>query len=233
MNNFLAGLDVRAQGAKDVAEYLVAEIKGGRLRTGMKLPSERALSTQFNASRGSVRRILSELRDNGLIESSLGSGTFVSSKADELLPKTTSLPAVNISPAELMEARRLIEPLMPALAARHATAADFARMHECIEESEAATTIDEFEYWDGELHKAIAVATHNSFFLLVLELTNQVREQGEWGSLKRKSLTPQRREDYQQQHRQIVEALVDRNAERAQQLLRDHLDQIQVNLFET
>lgn len=231
MNKLLEDLDVRTEGAKNVAEFLIAQIQEGRLRAGVKLPSERVLSTQFGVSRGSVRRVLAEFRNKGLIEPSLGSGTFVSEEAEALIPKTTSLPAVNVSPAELMEARRMIEPLMPSLVVRNATPDDFARMQQCLVESEQAIEIDDFEYWDGELHKAFAVATHNSFFLLVLELTNKVREQGEWGSLKRKSLTPERREQYQQQHRQIVAALIDRDAERAQALLLAHLDQIQENLF--
>jgi len=231
LNDFLARLDVRTQGAKDVAEFLLAEIQGGRLPAGVKLPSERTLSARFNVSRGSVRRVLAEFRDQGLIEPALGSGTFVSSKAERLLVKSTVIPAMNISPAELMEARQLIEPLMPALIVRNATAADFTRMQECLDKSEQATTIDDFEHWDGELHKTFALATHNSFFLQVLELTNKVREQAEWGALKRNSLTPARRQQYEEQHRQIVAALIDRDAERAQATLRGHLNQIHDNLF--
>lgn len=232
LNDFLARLDVRTQGARDVAEFLFTEIQSGRLPAGVKLPSERLLSTQFGVSRGSVRRVLSEFRDQGFIESALGSGTFVSKKAEDLLTKSPSVPEMNVSPAELMEARQLIEPLMPALIVRNATAVDFSRMQECLEKSEQAITIDDFEYWDGELHRTFALATHNSFFLRVLELTNKVRDQAEWGSLKRNSLTPTRRQQYEQQHRQIVLALIDRDAERAQTFLREHLDQIYDNLFE-
>jgi DNA-binding FadR family transcriptional regulator len=91
--------------------------------------------------------------------------------------------------------------------------------------------VEEFEHWDGELHRTFALATHNSFFLKVLELTNRVREQGEWGRLKRHSLTPERRKEYEAQHRAIVETLRDRDAEQAGQMLTGHLRQIQHNLF--
>src|SRR3546814_2207255 len=94
-----------------------------------------------------------------------------------------------------MEARLLIEPLMPSLIVRNASAADFALMQECIEKSEAAQTIEDFEHWDEALHRAFAQATHNSFFLHILDLTNRVREQGEWGRLKRNSLTAERRSE--------------------------------------
>src|SRR3546814_16454240 len=83
-------------------------------------------------------------------------------------------------------------------------------MQECIEKSEAAQTIEDFEHWDEALHRAFAQATHNSFFLHILDLTNRVREQGEWGRLKRNSLTAARRRQYETQHRGIVDALKER-----------------------
>jgi len=227
---------VRAAGAKALAAFLTEEIASGRLRAGMKLPAERHLSEQFAASRGAVRRVLQDLKDRGLITQTVGSGTFVSPGASQALPPPAlddeeRITGGQTSPAELMEARLLIEPLMPRLIAKNATGADFVKMMECIERSEASQTIEEFEHWDGELHRAFAIATHNSFFIKILELTNRVREQGEWGRLKARSLTPERRLEYQTQHRAIVEALRDRDAHAASEALTGHLRQIQLNLF--
>jgi DNA-binding FadR family transcriptional regulator len=222
---------LRSTGAKALSRYLREEILGGRLRAGVKLPPERELSARFGASRGSVRRVLSDLRERGLITQSVGSGTFVSEQAEVLVQGRTPRFDGNVSPAELMEARRLIEPLLPAMIARNATAADFAAMTHCLEQSEAAATIEQFEHWDGALHKAFSVATHNAFFMQILELMNQVREQGEWGRLKRNSLTPARRAQYERQHRAMVNALRDRDAAQAAALMVEHLDQIQRNLF--
>ncbi|RZS78007.1 FadR/GntR family transcriptional regulator [Pigmentiphaga kullae] len=222
----------RAPGAKELMHHLLGEISSGRLHVGVKLPPERELSQRFAISRGSVRRVLADLRTRGLIIQSVGSGTFVAEGAQALAGGPAPAPEVSTSPAELMEARLLIEPLMPALIARNANAADFARMQQCVEESEIAASIEAFEHWDGELHKSFAEATHNSFFLQILELTNRVREQGEWGRLKRRSLTPERRAQYQRQHRAIVEALKDRDAAQARDLLLGHLQQIRQNLFD-
>lgn len=235
MSEVEAKSPVRAAGARALAAYLQDEIASGRLRDGVKLPAERQLSEQFGASRGAVRRVLQDLKDRGLITQTVGSGTFVLPGAAKSLPAPDilidPLAETQTSPSELMEARLLIEPLMPKLIARNATSSDFARMSECIERSEEAKTVEEFEHWDGELHRTFALATHNSFFLKVLELTNRVREQGEWGRLKRRSLTPERRKEYEAQHRAIVEALRDRDAEHAGELLTGHLRQIQHNLF--
>jgi DNA-binding FadR family transcriptional regulator len=221
----------RSDGLRALSDYLLKEMSEGGLRQGVKLPPERELSERFRISRGSVRRVLAHFRDQGLITQTVGSGTFVSAQAESLRQPHEDPVPIHTSPAELMVARLLIEPLMPGLIVQNATAADFQRMVQCIEHSEAAGSIEEFEHWDEALHRSFAHATHNSFFVRVLDLTNQVREQGEWGRLKRISLTPETRRQYEIQHRAIVEALKDRDAVQARQLLVEHLEQIQANLF--
>jgi DNA-binding FadR family transcriptional regulator len=227
-------LGMRAAGAKALAAYLLQEMSSGRLSEGMKLPPERKLSETFGASRGTVRRVLQDFKAKGLIAQAVGSGTFVLAGAHAMVEATAvddAGQAIETSPAELMEARLLIEPLMPLLIASHATASDFARMDECLVNAESADTIEEFEHWDAELHKSFAAATHNSFFLQILDLINDVRERGEWGRLKQQSMTPARRKDYEVQHRALVAALRDRDASAASTAMQEHLRQIQRNLF--
>jgi GntR family transcriptional regulator, uxu operon transcriptional repressor len=60
---------------------------------------------------------------------------------------------------------------------------------------------------------------------------NEVREQGEWGRLKHLTLTPERRRDYEAQHRAIVAALCDRDAEAAGKEFRVHLRHVEQDLF--
>ncbi|MDS1141372.1 FCD domain-containing protein [Pusillimonas sp. SM2304] len=222
---------VRTAGIRALSDHLLLEMSQGSLRQGVKLPPERELGERFGISRGSVRRVLGHFREQGLITQTVGSGTFVSAQAESLRQTQAEPAAVHTSPAELMVARLLIEPLMPGLIVQHATAADFQHMADCLERSEAADSIEEFEHWDEALHRSFAHATHNSFFVQILDLTNKVREQGEWGRLKRISLTPDTRRQYEAQHRAIVEALKDRDAVLARRCLIEHLEQIQSNLF--
>ncbi|SDM17391.1 transcriptional regulator, GntR family [Franzmannia pantelleriensis] len=237
MSEKTLGKAVRADGARSLARYLQQQIESGNFPAGHRLPTERELSERFAASRGAVRRVLGNFKQQGLITQVVGSGTFVSEQVSELVPQREEPVvgargvAVQTSPAQLMEARLLIEPQMVALIVRYATASDFERMDECIVRSEAATAIEAFEHWDGALHQAFAEATHNSFFLRILELTNVVREEGEWGRLKRVSLTPERRKRYEMQHRAIVAALRDRDEDTARALLEEHLREVQKNLF--
>ncbi|MEO8139338.1 MAG: PLP-dependent aminotransferase family protein [Gemmatimonadota bacterium] len=61
---------------------LRAEILGGRLRPGSRLPATRDLARQYGLSRGTLVSAFERLKSEGYIEGSIGSGTFVS----EVLP---------------------------------------------------------------------------------------------------------------------------------------------------
>ncbi len=201
-------------------------------RAGQRIPTERDLSGQFGLSRSVVRRVLADMKEKRLITQTVGSGTYVSEHVAEALMATANRAGtLPTSPAELMSARIALEPAIIAMVVVNATSVDFARMHECCGKGEAARTLEQFERWDALLHEAIADAAHNSVISKTFRLMNQVRAQGEWGALKRRSATPQRRLEYQRQHRALVTALQDRDAARATQLCLDHLRHVRQNLL--
>ncbi|MDO9405246.1 MAG: FadR/GntR family transcriptional regulator [Polaromonas sp.] len=211
-------------------QALLDGLRSGRWIAGDRLPAERQLCEQFGIGRTALRRVLRELRESGLIEQVVGSGTYVAADLDQKLPVPTPS-ATAVSPAELMEARLLLEPLMVDLVVGRATAADFDGLEECCRNAEAAGTLEEFEHWDGMLHERIAQATHNGFFITVFRQVSEVRRHGEWGMLKKKSVTPERRAQYQQEHRALVAALRNRDADQARRLMLLHLQVVQANLL--
>lgn len=215
-----------------VVVFFLDEIAAGRLKPTAKIPSERELSDSLRVSRGTVRKALDELERKGLIKRRPGSGTFVTELAPEYVSAQGAAAAVpEISPAKLMEARIAIEPQMAALIVHNASNEDFDHMAYCLQKSEQADSIEQFEYWDEAFHKALAEATHNPFFAYLLKQINLIRAQSEWGVLKKKSLTAQARAQYQEQHQQILAALKKRDAKQAQQLLLEHLWLIDQHLF--
>src|SRR3954471_8212111 len=60
-----------------VYRVLLDQIEHGLLPRGARLPPERVLSERYDVSRATVRRALRDLADQGLIESWVGRGTFV------------------------------------------------------------------------------------------------------------------------------------------------------------
>jgi DNA-binding FadR family transcriptional regulator len=212
-------------------EALLADLRNERWHPGQRLPTERQISELHGVGRSTVRRVLGQMKALGLITQIVGSGTYVTEDFAEKLP-VRHAPDIGISPAELMEARLIFEPGLIELVVRNGTASDFNDMEECCRQSEAAATLEQFEYWDGAFHQKIADATHNNFVISVFDLINKVRERGEWGLLKKKSVTPERRNTYQKEHRALLHALRNRDAETARESILSHLVNVRRNLFD-
>lgn len=213
-----------------IRDFIIHAATNGTLAPGAKLPTERELAKRFALPRNAVRRTLSQLEAEGSITRHVGRGTFLANHAGT----GGDFPADNASqtsPAELMEARLRLEPTLAELVVTNATQADFDRMEMCLEKAEKAATLDEFELWDAALHQALAAATHNRFVIRVLDMVTAVRHQSEWGKLKDRIVTPERRLKYQEEHRDIVRALKDRDADRARAFIVTHLQHARRNLF--
>lgn len=221
--------------ALTLREAILDKLRSRNWRAGQRIPAERELGENYGLSRSTVRRVLAEFKRQQLIVQSVGSGTYVSPSVDEALavlgPAGPADLAAGVSPAELMSARLVLEPAVIDMVIGNATGADFGRMDECNRRAEQATTLEEFELWDGRLHEAIADAAHNRFISGVFRLMNQARAQGEWGVLKRRSASPERRLEYLAQHRALVEALKQRDAARARALCLKHLVQVRTNML--
>ncbi len=83
---------------RQVADDLIGEIRGGRLRVGQTLPGELELGEHFGVSRHTVREALRRLEELGLIARHQGIGTVV-------LARESSQSYVQMvrSPAQLMQ----------------------------------------------------------------------------------------------------------------------------------
>jgi DNA-binding FadR family transcriptional regulator len=218
--------------ASTLRGFIVANLQSGQWRAGDRLPTERELSGQFGLGRTAVRKVLQELKALDVIRQTVGSGTYVTDRAASALEALASEdPVRQTSPAQLMEARLALEPAIIEMVIGNATAADFAQMDACCAKSEKAKTLEEFEYWDGMLHEVIASAARNTFIASVFKLMNQVRAQGEWGVLKRRSVTPERRVQYQSEHRALVRAIKERDLPQAKALATSHLLHVRKNLL--
>lgn len=220
------------ENAESLRQAILDQLTTRQWRAGHRLPTERDLGEQYGLSRSTVRRVLQDFKRKQLIKQTVGSGTYVTDNVQQLLGELSPLgPAEVTSPSELMSARLVLEPAIIEMVIGNATGADFQRMDECNAHAEAAKTLEDFEHWDAALHEAIAEAAHNSFILSVFRLMNEVRSQAEWGVLKRRSATPERRLDYQQEHRALVAALRERDATRAKALCLAHLVHVRTNML--
>lgn len=210
-----------------VHEFLNQALAGGGYAPGAKLPTERALSEQIGVPRSAVRDALSVLEARGAVTRIVGSGTYVSESAPPAPPARHR----DVSPAEIMAARLVVEPRLALLIVTHATASDFERMDACNQSAEAAPDFETFERWDAALHQVMAEATHNRLIIDIYREVTEARDRTEWGDLKRRSINAERRATYQADHRVIVTALRARDSMAAERAIEDHLKTVRGNLF--
>jgi GntR family transcriptional regulator/MocR family aminotransferase len=76
---------------------LRGDILAGRLRPGSRLPATRDLATQYGLSRGTVVSAFEELKSEGYLHGSRGSGTYVSSVLPESLLQVAPEPRQRLS----------------------------------------------------------------------------------------------------------------------------------------
>lgn len=221
----------RPQNSALAENFVLNAIASGRYRAGDKLPTERRLSEQLGITRNAVRTALARLEAQGRVTRLVGSGTYVSMLKGEKEVDARQGCTIEASPLEIMETRLLVEPKLASLVVAHATSRDLERLHVCMTNAEAAKSFQEFELWDARLHQAIAEASHNRLMISIYGTITAARDQTEWGELKRRSVTVERRELYETQHRSIVTALRDRDAIRAEAAALQHLRSIRHNLL--
>lgn len=212
-------------------EFVEAEIGGRGLAVGARLPTERELVARSGQNRTTVRRALERLEAAGRIVRHVGRGTFVASSASA--PGHDLPPVEATSPAEIMEARLVLEPLLVSLAAKAATNADVTEIARCAAGGDRAESHDDFEVWDTAFHRAIAAATHNTLLARSYDMVSAARqEQPLWGTLKRRSYSTARRDEYRHDHREIAALLAERDARGCADAMRAHLRRVRDHLLD-
>ena len=124
-----------------------------------------------------------------------------------------------------------MEPEFAREAALSATAEDIAEMHRCLAGSRRAETWRQYENWDNRLHRAIAVASHNTVLLALSDMLNAVRRAVAWGRLRPASVSPPADHHSFAQHEAIVAAIEDRDLTEAANRMRLHLQTVQQKLL--
>ncbi|MEB6550812.1 PLP-dependent aminotransferase family protein [Heyndrickxia sporothermodurans] len=68
-----------------IVEWMKTRIERGDWTVGTKLPTQRHLAVQFEVNRSTINLVLDELKADGLLESKIGSGTFVANNSWNVL----------------------------------------------------------------------------------------------------------------------------------------------------
>jgi GntR family uxuAB operon transcriptional repressor len=218
---------------RELAARILAEAERASLVAGSRLPTERAFAHDLQVTRTEVRHALALLESAGKISRAVGRGTFLrqSSVSAASSGGATGSPLADVSPADVMTARSLLEPHAMPLAVAYATRQDIQEMERCLLGADSADTYADFEAWDLALHRSIMAATHNPLVLRLYAAIEDARRGQLWGQLKLRSDSPERRDLYKCEHHAIVQALKERDSEQAVVAMTEHLASVAANLL--
>ncbi len=183
-------------------------IVAGALAPGSRL-AQGDLADRLGISRGSVREALRRLAGDGLVDFEVNRGFFVAEAAlDDVRQR--------------LEARLALEPEIARLAAGRRSDADLELMRTTIEAEASAHTSDEVHDASRAFHVAVAGATQNQAFTKLLD-SLWIADVGR-RLLAQRSRAAKWQDSDVEEHRQILVALKDGDAERAARLMRAHVE---------
>jgi GntR family transcriptional regulator, transcriptional repressor for pyruvate dehydrogenase complex len=210
--------------ANRVTQEIEQLIVDGRLKTGKRIPSERDLAGQFGVSRTVVREAVRGLVAKGLLEVKPGSGTMVRTPSARSITQSMSLflraHQADLSYDKIHEVRRILEIEIAGLAAARRMPEDLATLEQILERmADMRADPERFPQLDVLFHAALAAATHNELFALLLDsiadVMIRVRQMG--FNVPDSSLHAIR------YHNAIYEQVRAGNAEGARRAMREHL----------
>lgn len=211
---------------EQIVQQIEESILKGTLKTGDQLPAERDLAQRFGVSRTAVREAVKALREKGLVEAYSGRGTFITDGTSQAVRQSLDL-MVKIGQPEgsqyLAELRAILEPEIAALAAARAQESDMATMREAVAVMDrAGRDPDPYIEADLDFHLALAEAAANPLILSLIDsIVGLLREQRM--RIFKVEGGPERGQFH---HKRILEAMEQRDPEKARDAMRAHLDQV-------
>jgi len=208
-----------------VAE-LLPYIRYHRLEPGDRLPSERDLSSKFNASRNSVREALTALEIMRVVERRPNSGIYLKELSKDtsvdamVMFQEAGVPLLHEEVVDFLETRRILEIESFRLACERRTDEDIKDIKDildrCEAEIEQGNSLGEL---DAVFHLALVGAAHNQVYLRLVNsfyLTSRKRRKV---FFKSKEQCLRSHSD----HQKLYQALVNKDFNTAEIVLNGHL----------
>lgn len=211
--------------ASTIARSLAADIHSGRYQPSEMLPSERGLCEDFSVGRNVIREAITILQGMGLVDQAKGKRPrVVSPTLSKVMEGVGTAAQFFFSGSEglahLEQARLFLEISLLRYATEHATNAQVGKLVEAIDACERGTDeVDAFRDADVQFHRVLAEIPGNPIFVALHDTFVE-------RLMKNRALLPdfaKRNSASNQEHRKIVDAILDKDADRAVSILTDHL----------
>jgi len=206
-----------------VIQQLRGEIADGTFPVGTRLPTGKQLAERYGVSAAVIREVTEHLRSLGMIESRQGLGSTVRSRVSDSGFRLAGN-ADTADLADIFELRLDLESAAAAMAAQHRTEQDISRMGALLDA--LASQLDDADHGvepDIQFHIAIATATHNKYYLQLLQYMTLQLHQAVRTARVNSSKQPGLPAQVHGEHVAIFDAIRARDADRARLCAATHL----------
>ena len=203
-------MDTGERAYEKIINYVEQQVMHGRYKKGDKLPPERELAALLGASRNSVREGLGILERMGAISSQQGAGNFISDNFEKTLVEVMTLMFILEEGTfrEISEFRYALETQALALAMEHISKKQLADIEYYMSMLEKTPEEDMKAYYDN-LQALTAVMD-----VFIKDMRAKILSDGS------------NSEGLMAAHREMVEALREKNMEKGMQALKVHFEYI-------
>lgn len=214
-----------------VTDEAIEKIKGmivsGALRPGDRLPKESELAADLGLSRNSLREAVRALALIRILDVRQGDGTYVTSLDPQLLLEALSF-VVDFhrddTVLEFLAVRRILEPAATAMACAHIEDAELDVLEVQLKALGAAPSVEQLVASDLEFHRGIVQAAGNSVLCSLLDgLSGPTTRARVWRGLTQEDAVSRTLHE----HRMILAALRDRDAEAARSWATVHIASVE------
>ena len=213
-----------------ILNQITDNIQSGRLKAGDALPAERTMAETMGVSRPAVREALRALELLGIIKPVPGGGNYIADDLDSWLigPLSILFKLNNSYFRQNQQLRAALEREMAILAARKCTPLDAAELLRILTQIDSAEDEIRRGELDKELHTKIAKIADNPMIYSVLAAADQLTDNiisGTREYIMQKNMSAA---EIDEQHRRLVEAIINNDDKLAELCMSEHMDTIQL-----
>jgi DNA-binding FadR family transcriptional regulator len=213
-----------------ISESIRDDILAQRLLPGDRLPVETALAERFGVSRSTIREALRELASQNLVQTTRGAtgGTFVVVPSTESLARSLTIgvemmaASTDLTVFEMLEARELLEVPAARLACERGSEGSLQLISDHLDERRAMEVEGRQLFANWGFHMLVVKAAHNPLLELMAQPIFSVL-QTRFSQVKASAGF---RREVEEDHRAIGAAVIQRDAGRAEALMREHLGRL-------
>jgi GntR family transcriptional regulator, transcriptional repressor for pyruvate dehydrogenase complex len=217
--------------AEEVARLLGKRIRAGEFAVGARLPSEQIMGAQFGVSRPVIREAIARLRNEGLVRTRQGSGAFVCEWTIDSLHFDSQIGGRLESVLLIFELRKGIEAEAAALASARRTRAELIIIEEKLKRiGETVQSPEENIKADMAFHRAIADASHNPYYIMVLDYLNQFLHKALTITRSNVAMRGDFARELASEHRNILDAIHRKDSAAARLAAQLHIDRARLRV---